>query len=578
MTGEHSISPVWYIPQVTGDMEHSTAFHCLFLPLSLDIWMLILTAELPAATTPGGVIFTSTDSGKTFRSVQLPFHPAQPIAFHHQNPDCLLVICTQGSPRAIYVSLDNGDRFTKALLPSASSEQFYSVLDGDEDMIFMHVDSPGDETYFGTVYTSDDRGILYSKSLERHLFGGERKSDFTNVTSLRGVYLTNVFEEDGRICTVITYNSGGKWWPLKKPKNVECGENVKKCNLHIHGEHSHYSGISPMLPLSHPSAVGLIIAHGSVGDSISASRPDVFVSTNGGYSWICALKGPHHYSILDSGGLIVAVEVRRDRQTNAIKSTLKISVFGYRPDDDDQPLWVAVTIDFEQLLTRECGEQDYVKWLAHSDGEEQNSETDGCVLGFKETFLRLKKMSVCRKGHSYTVSKEQKPCPCSREDYMCDYGYYVHENSSECVQQPEFINKTLDLCFNGELKELQTTGHVPFHIIPSDKCEGGFSPPRQIEDAKMHCGNSSQTFPASHQPNSPVEVWLLIVISVSVGIVSLAVITAVFLTVLRKNYRHRSPSYQFSALQLHEDEMCVSPERTSNSTQAIYQEDLDDVS
>lgn len=36
-----------------------------------------------------------------------------------------------------------------------------------------------------------------------------------------------------------------------------------QCNLHIHGEHSHYSGVSPMLPLSHPSAVGLIIAHGN---------------------------------------------------------------------------------------------------------------------------------------------------------------------------------------------------------------------------------------------------------------------------------------------------------------------------
>lgn len=52
-----------------------------------------------------------------------------------------------------------------------------------------------EESYFGTVYTSDDRGILYSKSLERHLFGGEGKSDFTNVTSMRGVYLTNVLEE-----------------------------------------------------------------------------------------------------------------------------------------------------------------------------------------------------------------------------------------------------------------------------------------------------------------------------------------------------------------------------------------------
>lgn len=47
------------------------------------------------------------------------------------------------------------------------------------------------DTYFGTMYTSDDRGILFSKSLERHLFDGHRRSDFTNITSLRGAYLTN---------------------------------------------------------------------------------------------------------------------------------------------------------------------------------------------------------------------------------------------------------------------------------------------------------------------------------------------------------------------------------------------------
>ncbi|XP_060759872.1 sortilin isoform X2 [Neoarius graeffei] len=596
----------------------------------------ILTAELPVANVPGGVIFTSTDSGKTFRSVQLPFHPAQPISFHHHNPDCLLVISTKGSlwlsqnfghswskihdgvysftwgsgvtfffsyspkgtveadrrgdlllrctkdlgrtfttiaqnifsfgyiggflftsvmekpgsPRAIYVSTDHGERFTKALLPSATSEQFYSVLDGDEDMIFMHVDSPG----------------------------------------------------GGRICTVITFNNGGKWWPLKKPKNVECEGSVKRCNLHIHGEHSHYSGVSPMLPLSHPSAVGLIIAHGSVGESISASKPDVYVSSDGGYNWICALKGPHHYSILDSGGLIVAVEVRRDRQVNAIKfstdegqcwktynftehpiffagltsepgtKSLNISVFGYRLYDNNQPLWVAVTIDFEQIPTRECVEQDYVKWLAHSDEGEQDSEIDGCVLGYKETFERLRKMSVCRKGRDYMVSKQQRPCPCTREDYMCDYGYYHLENSSECVKQPEFTNKTLELCFNGELEELQTTG---YRKIPSDKCEGGFSPVRQMNAAEMHCGNISQPSATNHQPTKLKVVWLLTVISVSLGTVALAVVTAVIIMVRRMNYRQRSTSYQFSALQLH-DELCVASETTPRSNQAIYQEDSDD--
>ena len=92
----------------------------------------------------------------------------------------------------------------------------------------------------------------------------------------------------------------------------------------------------PMLPLSQPNAVGLILAHGesgtqtsllfyltvytcvitplpptspgSVGDADSALSPDVYVSDDGGYTWLLALRGPHHYAILDSGGLLVAVE------------------------------------------------------------------------------------------------------------------------------------------------------------------------------------------------------------------------------------------------------------------------------
>lgn len=35
--------------------------------------------------------------------------------------------------------------------------------------------------------------------------------------------------------------------------------------------------------------------------------------------------------------------------------TMNISIFGYRPvDNNQQSMWVAVTIDFEHLLTREC--------------------------------------------------------------------------------------------------------------------------------------------------------------------------------------------------------------------------------
>lgn len=48
----------------------------------------------------------------------------------------------------------------------------------------------------GTIYVSDDRGAVFSKSLERHLYtttGSD--TDFTAITSLRGVYMTSVLTE-----------------------------------------------------------------------------------------------------------------------------------------------------------------------------------------------------------------------------------------------------------------------------------------------------------------------------------------------------------------------------------------------
>ncbi|MGH0128623.1 UNVERIFIED_CONTAM: hypothetical protein FKN15_058452 [Acipenser sinensis] len=437
------------------------------------------------------------------------------------------------------------------LITSIVKKQFYSVLEADDDMIFMHVDEPGD-TDFGMVYTSDDRGVLYSKSLERHLFAASGKSDFTNVTSLRGVYLTNVLDQDGSIRSVITYDRGGEWNPLNKPADVKCASDSKRCSLHIHGEYSISNQLAPMLPLSDPSAVGLIIAHGSVGDSITAVKPDVYISDDGGYSWMKTLEGPHHYTLLDSGGLIVAVEYYTDIPIKTVKfstdegqcwqlynftdkpiifaglasepgtRTMNISIWGYMPEAGYKATWVSVTIDFEQLLTRDCEDDDYVNWLAHST-DEGDIANDGCVLGYKETFRRLKKKSVCINGRDYIVEKEQNPCLCSKLDYMCDYGYYRQENSSECVEQPDFKDRQLEFCLLGNEELLMTTG---YRKIPGDKCAGGFTPERTEEQVNKRCGTAEQIQTSKSKETT-------IVLAVSAVIMMIALVTGAFL-IIRK--------------------------------------------
>ncbi|KAL7884946.1 hypothetical protein AOLI_G00077160 [Acnodon oligacanthus] len=425
------------------------------------------------------------------------------------------VMMGTGVMRMIHVSVDQGEEWNMAQLPPVGHEQFYSILAANDDVVFMHVDEPGD-TGFGTIYVSDDRGMVYSKSLEHHLYtatGGD--NDFTNVTSLRGVFMTSVLAEDGSVQTVVSFDQGGEWVPLKKPENSKCDSTAKDkdaCSLHIHASYSISMKVNvPVLPLSEPNAVGLIIAHGSVGDAISVLTPDVYVSDDGGYTWLRALEGPHHYAILDSGGLLVAVEHKPNMPISHVKfstdegqcwhvynftkeplyftglasepgaRSMNVSIWGYREDLFTQ-YWVSVTIDFRELLTRDCGDEDYVPWLAHSN--DISDPNDGCMLGYKEHFLRLKKDSVCWNGRDYIISKQPTPCPCTLDDFLCDFGYYRKENSSECMEQAELRGHDLEICIHGKKEHLQTSG---YRKIPGDKCEGGKEPQRKVIDVRSKC-------------------------------------------------------------------------------------------
>lgn len=56
----------------------------------------------------------------------------------------------QGTTRRIHVSLDQGETWNMAQLPSVGHEQFYSILAANDDLVFMHVDEPGGEWGPGT--------------------------------------------------------------------------------------------------------------------------------------------------------------------------------------------------------------------------------------------------------------------------------------------------------------------------------------------------------------------------------------------------------------------------------------------
>ena len=60
------------------------------------------------------------------------------------------------------------------------------------------------------------------------------------------------------------------------------------------------------------TAPGIIIAHGTIGEQLSIN-PDLFISRDGGNTWNLTLEGSWGVSVLDQGGLMVAV---RDYHTD----------------------------------------------------------------------------------------------------------------------------------------------------------------------------------------------------------------------------------------------------------------------
>lgn len=158
-------------------------------------------------------------------------------------------------------------------------------------------------------------------------------------------------------------------------------------------------------------------------------------------------------------------------------------------------IFICVNIALKWANAHPAGQDnDYIEWLAHSSNN--SDPADGCILGYKERFLRLRKDSVCWNGRDYTVTKEPTTCSCTLTDFQwyehiqtyqihskynvshlyhswltfslwfqsllffscSDFGFYHAENSSVCVEQPDLIGHSLEFCLHGRKEQLQTSG------------------------------------------------------------------------------------------------------------------------
>lgn len=155
--------------------------------------------------------------------------------------------------------------------------------------------------------------------------------------------------------------------------------------------------------------------------------------------------------------------------------SLKFLIFGKRTTSTSSSEGILIFVDFSTLKKRVCSgiwkpgdeESDYEFWIpsSHDQGK--------CVFGKKMRYVRRKRNADCFNGEDYEKKVIVDFCPCSEEDWECDYGFYRKMDTKECHPiSAEFEHKMNNFT---EPENCTDFYEVPsgYRKIPGDFCVGG---------------------------------------------------------------------------------------------------------
>ncbi|CAI4528237.1 BAK_1a_G0027460.mRNA.1.CDS.1 [Saccharomyces cerevisiae] len=415
-----------------------------------------------------------------------------------------------------YVTND-GAEFAEAKFPydeDIGKQDAFTILGSEEGSIFLHLATNLESGHdFGNLLKSNSNGtsfVTLEHAVNRNTFG---YVDFEKVQGLEGIIITNIVsnsekvgenKEDEQLKTKITFNDGSDWNFLKPPKKDSEGKkfpcdsvSLDKCSLHLHG-YTERKDIRDTY--SSGSALGMMFGVGNVGDRLLPYEEcSTFLTTDGGETWTEVKKGPHQWEYGDHGGVLVLVP--ENAETDSISystdfgktwkdykfcgdkvlvkniitvprdSALRFLLFG-EAKNMGSGSFRTYTIDFRNIFERQCEFDITGKKRADFKYSPLGSRT-GCLFGHKTEFLR-KTDEKCFIGNIplSEFSRNVKNCPCTRQDFECDYNFYkASDGTCKLVKGLSSANGA-DIC-KKEPDLIEYYDSSGYRKIPLSTCKGG---------------------------------------------------------------------------------------------------------
>ena len=422
----------------------------------------------------------------------------------------------------LYVSYKRKFPFKECKFPSPTSQLHYFVIDASHQEIVLAVLH---QTHTN-LYISDEEGKHFSLTL-RDVASSDEESwnsglpvvDVHKVAGLQGTYIAN-----HRLTgTLISYDKGGRWFPLKAPdfdingKPTTC--KVPDCSLHLKLYFGRFFvGISSVL--SKKTAPGLIIAEGVIGTKPQINgltSGGVYLSNDGGKSWKQVLQGIYAFTFADQGGVVSAVPLYRwlDRDgsidysctegnnwqsatisktpvlligmvtQNSAKSNI-VSVFGRYFIKSTTFQWTVWKVNFSSIFPSKCIASDYILWSpaeTHHKGQ--------CLLGEHFVYEKRKRNTCCYNGIDYERPLNITTCNCTMEDFVCDFNYYRKQPASLCFPSKPDFHIHPPNCKEGSYY-IESKG---YRKVIGNKCIGGVE--KELIPERVPC-----------PPQPPVDLYL----------------------------------------------------------------------
>ena len=493
---------------------------------------------------------------------------------------------TDGDSLKVDASVD-GQTFADALFPSnfkVPIQKAYTVLDSHTHAVFMHVTVGNQkDAEYGSIIKSNSNGTSYVLSLDKVNRNTPGYVDFEKMLGLEGVALVNVVsntEEAERgsgkkLRTMITHNDGAEWSLIKAPQNDPDGnsydcrtDNIADCSLHLHG---YTERRDPRDVYSSPSAVGLMMAVGNVGEYLttkSEKTSDTFITRDGGIEWQAVKKGNYMWEYGDQGSIIVIV--RDTVATNEIfysldegrewipyqfsKKKVHVAILSTVPSDNSLNflLWgreedsdseiVTFNLDFSQLKERseqckldenkpDSDDSDYYLWAP-----QHPSQPNKCLFGHIAQYHRKKPDKKCFNGrsiqHLHSIAKN---CECTRSDFEwfvsstllsthladmlianSDYNYEPAKDGQCVLVGGQEAPDHSQVCKEDpeKMSYFLPTG---YRRVPLSTCEGG-NELEKYESKEVPCRGHEKDFEEAHRGLSGFWIFILgVVLPVSIA-------------------------------------------------------------